>query len=41
MNSILLPGKEDGTLIDIDLDNLNEEDVYNAESRESSEGDDG
>ena len=30
MNSILLPGKEDGTLIDIDLVNLNEEDVYNA-----------
>ena len=38
MNSILLPGKEDGALIDIDLDNLNEEDVYNAFGVDGNEG---
>ena len=38
MGSILLPGKEDGALIDIDLDNLNEEDVYNAFGVDGNEG---
>ena len=38
MDSILLPGKEDGALIDIDLDNLNEEDVYNAFGVDGNEG---
>ena len=38
MNDILLPGKEDGALIDIDLDNLNEEDVYNAFGVDGNEG---
>ena len=38
MSSILLPGKEDGALIDIDLDNLNEEDVYNAFGVDGNEG---
>lgn len=38
MNSILVPGKEDGALIDIDLDNLNEEDVYNAFGVDGNEG---
>ena len=38
MNSILLPGKEDWDLIDIDLDNLNEEDVYNAFGVDGNEG---
>ena len=38
MNSILLPGKEDGALIDIDLDNLNEADVYNDFGVDGNEG---
>lgn len=38
MDDILLPGKEDGALIDIDLDNLNEEDVYNAFGVDGNEG---
>ena len=38
MNGILFPGKEDGALIDIDLDNLNEEDVYNAFGVDGNEG---
>lgn len=38
MGSILLPGKEDSALIDIDLDNLNEEDVYNAFGVDGNEG---